>query len=423
MTKITRRSLLKSGSMAGLAFAAPAIITNARAAEAPIKIGFVSPNTGPIAAFGSSDEYVLAGVRKAIGDGIDIGGKKYPIEIIARDSQSNPNRATEVASKLILEDKVDLMLASSTADTTNPVADQCELNEVPCITTDTPWDAHFFGRGGNPAKGFNWTYHFFWGANQIVDSYTSLWDQLKTNKKVGVLWSNDSDGVALANPEHGLTPLFKAKGYEVIDAGFHQPLSDDFSAQISKLKDAGVDIVTGVFLPPDFITFWNQAAQKGFKPKAATIAKALLFPSSIEALGPNGNGVSSEVWWSPAHPFKSGLTGETSKQLADGYTAASKQQWIQPTGFKHALLEVAIDALKRSGNPTDKAALIDAIAKTNYDSIVGKVQWSKVPVKNACPTPLVGGQWVAKGDGKFDLVVCENKFAPEIPVGAPFKSL
>ena len=109
--------------------------------------------------------------------------------------------------------------------------------------------------------------------------------------------------------------------------------------------------------------------------------------------------------------------------MADGYTAASKQQWFQPTGFKHALLEVAIDALKRSGNPTDKAALIDAIAKTNYDSIIGKVQWSKVPVKNACPTPLVGGQWVAKGDGKFDLVVCENKFAPEIPVGAPFKSL
>ena len=95
------------------------------------------------------------------------------------------------------------MLASSTADTTNPVADQCELNEVPCISTDTPWDGHFFGRRGDPAVGFKWTYHFFWGAKQIVDSYTSLWDQLQTNKKVGVLWSNDSDGVAMSNAKNG----------------------------------------------------------------------------------------------------------------------------------------------------------------------------------------------------------------------------
>ena len=118
---------------------------------------------------------------------IEINGEIHPVRIITKDSQSNPNRAAEVASQLILEEEVDLMLASSTADTTNPVADQCELNGVPCISTDTPWDGHFFGRGGDPAKGFTWTYHFFWGASQIVDSYTSLWGQLETNKKVGLL--------------------------------------------------------------------------------------------------------------------------------------------------------------------------------------------------------------------------------------------
>ena len=38
-------------------------------------------------------------------------------------------------------------------------------------------------------------------------------------------------------------------------------------------------------IPPDFGTFWAQAAQQGFNPKVATIGKALLFPSAIEALG------------------------------------------------------------------------------------------------------------------------------------------
>jgi branched-chain amino acid transport system substrate-binding protein len=420
----TRRTILRTGLMAGSTLALPGLLTRrAYAQSETIRIGFVSPQTGPVAAFGASDDFVLAQVREAIGAGIEINGITYPVEIIVKDTQSSANRASEVANQLMLDDEVDLMLASSTADTTNPVADQCELNEMPCISTDTPWDGHFFGRGGDPAVGFDWTYHFFWGAGQVVDSYTALWDQLSTNKKVGVLWSNDSDGVPLSNATTGLPPLFAAKGYEVIDAGFHQPLADDFSAQIAMLKDAGVDIVSGVFLPPDFTTFWAQAAQQGFRPKAVTVAKALLFPSAVESLGQNGNGVSSEVWWSPNHPYKSGLTGISSADLAKGYETASGQQWIQPTGYKHALLEVAIDVLKRSDNPKDKGAVRDAIAATDYQSIIGPVSWKNGPVKNACQTPLVGGQWVARGDGKFDIVVCENKTAPEIPVQQPFAAL
>lgn len=423
-TTISRRSILRSGVAVGAAFAAQSLIaTKAFAAGREIKIGFVSPTTGPVAAFGSSDKYVLEGVRQAIGNGIEINGVLHPVRIIVKDSQSNPNRAAEVASELILDDEVDIILASSTADTTNPVADQCELNEVPCITTDTPWDGHFFGRGGNPAEGFTWTYHFFWGAAQIVDAYTSLWDQLDTNKKVGLLWSNDSDGVPLSNEKTGLPPLFRAKGYELVDAGFHEPLSDDFSAQIGKFKAAGVDIVSGVFLPPDFTTFWVQCAQQGFKPKAVTVAKALLFPSAVEALGELGDGVSSEVWWSPNHPFSSGLTGQSSSELADGYMKASGEQWIQPTGFKHALFEVAVDVLKRTKNIDDPKSILEAITQTNYDSVVGNVNWSNGPVRNVSTTPVVGGQWVKGEEYPYDLMISENKTAPQIAVTRPFKSL
>ncbi len=105
-----------------------------------------------------------------------------PVEILVRDSQSNPSRAAELAAELITKDKVDLMLASSTADTTMPVSDQCELNSVPCLTTDTPWQPWYFGRGATPDKGFDWTYHFFWGADQVVTTFTGLWNSIDTNK-------------------------------------------------------------------------------------------------------------------------------------------------------------------------------------------------------------------------------------------------
>ena len=175
-------------------------------------------------------------------------------------------------------------------------------------------------------------------------------------------------------------------------------------------------------IPPDFGTFWSQAAQQGFRPKVVTIGKALLFPSVIESLGDRGDGLTTEIWWTPNHPFKSSLTGASAKELADGYVAATKRPWTQPIGFKHALFEVAADVIKRSADLSDKAAMLDAIRKTDLKTIVGPVNWAKGPVKNVTKTPLVAGQW-QKGPKGFELVVTTNAHAPEIPVTGKLKLL
>ena len=139
---LTRRSVL-SGITA--AVAAPAVLkfTRAYAANPTIKIGHVSPRTGPLAGFAEADEHVLADIQKLFSAGLQNNGKSYSVEIISKDSQSNPNRAAEVAADLILNEKVDIITAASTPDTTNPVSDQAEVNEVPCITTDCPWQPYF----------------------------------------------------------------------------------------------------------------------------------------------------------------------------------------------------------------------------------------------------------------------------------------
>ena len=143
--------------------AAPAILSSGRAyAQTPtIKVGHVSPRTGPLAGFAEADDFVLSGIQKAFAGGIENNGKNWNVEIISKDSQSNPNRAAEVAADLILGDEVDIIVAASTPDTVNPVSDQAEVNEVPCITTDCPWQPYFFGRNGVPGEGFESTYHFF----------------------------------------------------------------------------------------------------------------------------------------------------------------------------------------------------------------------------------------------------------------------
>ena len=103
-----------------------------------------------------------------------------------------------------------------------------------------------------------------------------------TNKVVGGLFPNDADGNAWGDPQLGLPPALAKAGYKLTDPGRYQLMNNDFTSQISAFKASGAEIVTGNMIPPDFATFWSQAAQQGFRPKIVTIGKALLFPSVIE---------------------------------------------------------------------------------------------------------------------------------------------
>lgn len=404
--------------------AAPAILTSTRAyAQTPtIKVGHVSPRTGPLAGFAEADDFVLEGIKSALAGGVDNNGKSYNIEIISKDSQSNPNRAAEVAADLILGDEVDIMVAASTPDTTNPVSDQAEINEVPCITTDCPWQPYFFGRNGNPAQGFDFTYHFFWGLEDVIGNFLDLWGNSGAAKNIGGLFPNDADGNAWGDPELGFPKPLAEAGYTLTDPGRYQPLNDDFSNYIAAFKEAGCEIITGNMIAPDFATFWAQAAQQNFRPKVVTIGKALLFPSVIESLGDRGDGLTSEIWWSPNHPFNSSLTGDSAGDLANGYTAATGRPWTQPIGFKHALFEVVKDVVSRAADLDDPMAIVDAIKSTNMSTIVGDVNFGAGPVPNVTKTPLVAGQWQKTGD-TTELVITNNAAAPNIPLGGELKLL
>lgn len=419
---LSRRKFLAGTAAIGAATAVSTFPSPAISIPKTLKIGFVTPQTGALALFAEPDEFVLSQFREKLAQGLSINGAKHPIEFIVKDSQSSSNRAASVAEELIFRDEVDIITATSTPDTTNPVADQAELNGVPCLTNDTPWQAHFFGRQGDPRVGFEWTYHFFWGLEDVIGTFSNMWGTLGSNKVVGALWPNDPDGNAWSDPTNGFPGVLTPKGYTIIDTGRYQNLSGDFTAQIAAFKAAGVEIVTGVVVPPDFNTFWTQAAQQGFKPKIASIAKAIEFPQAAAALGDRADGLTTEVWWSPKHPFSSGFTGQSSAELATGYEKATNSTWNMTLGIKHALFEVAIDALSRAQDPTDPASIRDAIRATSYNSVVGPIDFSKGPVPNVAKTPLVGGQWSLAG-ARPELVIVENSGYPSIPLGGEIRPL
>ncbi len=424
---ITRRRLLKSATATGFVVGAGGLAMPALAQGKTVKIGYVSPQTGPLAGFAEADAFAIDAFTRVAAE------KGLSVEVIVKDSQSNPNRAAQVAQELIVDDEINLMLVASTPETTNPVATVCEAEGVPVISTMAPWQPFFIGQQGNPGdpaswKPFNFAYHYFWGLEDVIAVFTNMWNQLDTNKQVGGLFPNDADGNAWGDPNVGVGPGFAAAGYTTTDPGRYQNLTDDFSAQINAFKAANAEIVSGVVIPPDFTTFWNQARQQGFVPKAATVAKAILFPQSVEALGANGHNLSSEVWWSASHPYKSSLTGESAADLAAGFTAATQRPWTQPIGFIHSLFEMAADVITRAADPFDPEGVAETIAATNLNTIVGRVAFDGAGLPpfaaaNISKTPLVGGQWRRKEDGSFDLVIVDNTTAADIPTAGTMEAI
>ena len=173
------------------------------------RIGYVTPQTGPLAAFGEADAFVLAAMREELGD---------TVEIVDRDSESDSGRAGEVAQELINEG-VELVLVSSTPDTTVPVASACDLGEVPCISTVAPWQPHYLGLGGElgpdvdePAQASAYNWHFFWGLEDVIENFIALWEQSGAPKVVGGLWPNDPDGNAWSDAAVGFPRRWRRPG-------------------------------------------------------------------------------------------------------------------------------------------------------------------------------------------------------------------
>lgn len=421
----SRRKAMGIAGVGAIAVLAPSLV-KAQSADGTLRVGFVSPRTGPLGSFGEGDGHVLELARQALAPGLMIGGRKYNVEILDRDTQSDPARASQLAKALINSDKVDLMLTTSTPEVVNPVSDACEAAGVPCLATVMPWEAWYFGRGAKPgaASPFKWTYLFSFGVADFVKSYVSQWSAVTSNKTVAALLPNDADGNAI---RAALLPQLQKAGFTVIDGGRYETGTTDFSAQIAKFKAAKCEILCTFPIPPDFATFWRQAAQQGLARtmKIVQVAKTGLFASTIEVLGPLGYNISVAAYWHKNYPYASDLTGLSGVRLADGYEKASGRQWNQQLGATMSLLDAGVAALKSAGNPKDKASLAKALSGLQTVTMMGKVDFTNGPVANVSTVPMIGAQWVKPVSGskfKYDYVITENVSDRKIPVAAKLKS-
>ncbi len=383
---------------------------NALANECTIKIGRVIPVTGPLADMGKVTPWVDDNKVNAINEagGLEVGDQMCKVEYTIYDSRSTVSGSAEAATRAILQDEVDFLMAQGTPDTTNAPADLCERYKVPCITSNTPVEAWLFGPDGQP-KQYDYTYHMFFSVPDLVANHIGMIEALPGgfNGKIGYLYPNDPDGTVFASL---FDPAFKEKGWEPVDPGRFQQGLPDFSSIINQFRRNRVEVVTGVLAPPDLQNYLQQAAQAGFRPKMYIIDKATGYPEPMNAMGEAGYGVLSVNFWSPAYPGSSGFGGYSGQELVDAFESANPDRQYTPTlGYEDASYDVLFDAIQRAGT-TDREAVRAALADTQIDTVVGPVDFNE---QNYSVQPLGGAQW--RFDEASNRLVKENVYNAVYP--------
>jgi branched-chain amino acid transport system substrate-binding protein len=271
-------------------------------------------------------------------------------------------------------------------------------------------------------KTFEWTYNAGWTVGDLVVVWVDYWNQVQSNKQMGVILGNNALGAIWLDLWSKILP---AQGFGATFTDLYTPGAEDYTQIITQLKKDGCELGLGLFTPPDFSNFWSQSLQQGWKPAALVVGIALNFPSAAASLGDSVINLGGAGAWSPAFPFASPiLGGETCAQFAADYEEKTGEQWSHP--LQHLLLfEWAADVFSRTTDLEDKAATLAAIRTTKIDTISGPLDFTE-PISqklgsslnhpNNYKLPITADQW-RKGTGKwpYDKVIVSNAASPNVP--------
>lgn len=382
--------------------------------EGEVVIGRVVPATGVLSTFGIGTPYVEESAIQAINDqgGVILDGKRCSLRLICKDSASSVKGA-EIAAEELIEEGIDIMIVSNTADTVSPVSMVCEREGISCISVDAPASA--WAMGGPYSN----SWHTFFDNEREMLCFYEAWESIETNKVIGLMTANDSEGIEVSTFVHDFA---SAKGYTIVDAGAYYIGERDFSEYINTFSEADCDIILGVMVTDDFNRFWTQLSDSGYSPKMCTVAKACLFENDISELQELGDGLITEVWWNADFPYISSITGMTSSELASDYLKNCQPELDEApvtVGYKYANIEILYDILKRAGT-LDLDTINRVAAETELDTIIGHVSFNE---KHISIMSCVAGQWILDDNGKYHREIVGNYLIPSVEKTAEIKLL
>lgn len=382
MNSFIRKSSLSLLAIAALLFPACA----KKPANPDIKIGLIAELTGDIPAVGTScrnaAQMAVDEINKA--GGIKLGGVQHGLGLVVEDSNAKADQAAGAAQKLINQDEVLAIVGPNASLGAIPAAQIAEGAKVLMIS---PWSTNPKTTLDNDGKPKQWVVRACFTDSLQGKVLGKFAKEYMHATKAGVLYD-----VASEAPK-GQAELFKkefeADGGKVVAFETYTTGDKDFSAQLTKIKAAGPDIVLLPNYYSDAPLQLQQAHRLGLTVPFLG-SDGWSSPEIIKLAGVDAEGAFFCNHYSPG--AKNEITGR--------FVVAYKKRFGQEPDDVAALTYDSFGVLRKAiaaAGKVDRQAVRDALSKIGvHEGVTGKISYP-----SGSGDPVKGAVMMQVKDGKF----------------------
>jgi len=329
----------------------------------PIKIGVIQPLSGPVAASGS---YVRMGAeigRDWINGRGGVLGRS--VQLLIEDNKSDPKEAATAAEKLIVRDRVPVIMGAWGSSMTLAAMPKLEEYGVPMIVETS--SAASITKRGNP-----WVFRI---------SPPSEMEALGLEKYVKDLAIKQADFLAV-NTDWGrgavsaFGDLLKRSGATLSATEFMDQAATDMNAQITKIKAGGSDTLFVTTSVEQITLVLKQAQEQRLARRIITTGGSSSPSQLIKQAGAAAEGTYHILFFLPWFP-EAMPDGRLAKAFVDEWGKRGHPFEGLTEGFRgHDGILTAAEAIKLAGKP-DPKAVRDALWKVNVMGVNGPIQFEK----------------------------------------------
>src|SRR5690606_33914400 len=342
--------------------------------DRPVRVGYAIARTGPWAAGAQVTQepnYLLWADQQNAAGGLDVQGRRRPIELIGLDDRSEIETCIRSFEKLMGSDKVDLILPPWGSNANFALAPLANRHGYPMLAPTAL-----------SRKLINMNLPYFFSFLQQPDRMMdALVEMLVAHdvKTIAILYMDDLFGL---ENFAALNSALKKTSIEVVERKGYPLGVKDLAPTLRTIKDQKPDAFIGITYPPDTILASKQSKEIGFNPKIFYASVGTAFPVYRNVIGAGIEGVSGMGSWNPK-------TSAGAKAYFDAHTAKfGKEPDRWASGHAWAALEVLTQAVGKVG--LDRKAIRDYIAKNEHATIIGPVRFDG---SENVATPGTVGQW------------------------------
>jgi branched-chain amino acid transport system substrate-binding protein len=304
----------------------------------PLKIGFPTVDTGPLAAGGKQQEEGAGQFLKERGG--MIAGRK--VELIKQDTAGNASLARTKTQELVERYNVPVMIGPLATNEALAMDTYIRETKVPLITTTSAATVDLKARPVNP-----WVLHAFGTAPQVTYPLGDYAARTLGYKRMAIVAEDFTYGYEGAG---GFQLAFEAAGGKIVQKLWPPLNAPEYAPFLAQVK-TDIDGIYIGFAGSNPARFLKQFSDFGLKGKLAVLGNTTSADEGIlKLMGDEAVGVYTAGW------YAAGLEGADNKTFVAGINASYHHDPGFYTAGPYTALLIIEEALKTTGGNVDDAA-------------------------------------------------------------------